>query len=86
MPPISAQTFARWMLSLQTCSEVRDHGDGRADLLGDVVDKNFLAVGSDVIEDLRSGCGDGDLLRRPELRGSIDFLDREYKEIETGSI
>ena len=63
------------MLSLQTCSEVRDHGDGRADLLGDVVDKNFLAVGSDVVEDLRSGCGYGDLLRRPELRGSIDFLD-----------
>lgn len=54
-------------LLLKACSEIRDHGDGGADLLRDVVDEDLFAVREDVVEHRGSGCGDGDLLSGAEL-------------------
>jgi hypothetical protein len=54
-------------LLLQRCPEVRDHGDGLAHLLLNPVEKEFLAVGRNVVENLWSGPVGDEPLSSPEL-------------------
>jgi hypothetical protein len=57
-----------WHLLLQPRREVRNHGDRLADLLRNPVEKKFLAIGRDVVEDLRRGPIGDQLLSHTELQ------------------
>ncbi len=67
--PVIAHKPTSWPchLLLQSCRKVRNHRDGLADLLLNSVEKKFLAVGRDVVEDLGSGPIGDQLLSRAEL-------------------
>ena len=51
-PRCGGRNYTDWavLLTLQTRRKVRDHGDGLADLLGNHIQQDFLAVGRDVEE------------------------------------
>ena len=48
-----AQTTVSNLLLLHPCCKVCYHSHGLADLLRDVVEKDFLSAGADIVEDLR---------------------------------
>ena len=68
-------------LLLQRSSEVRHHGDGLADLLRNHVEKNFFAVGRDVIKTLLAGRTHSQGLAGAELPSAVRLRDRnrEYR-------
>src|ERR1700733_2844081 len=55
-------------LFLQSRRKVRDHRDRLADLLCNPVEKKFLAVGRNLVEDLRSGPTTDKFLSSAELQ------------------
>src|ERR1035441_180436 len=71
----------QFRLLLQLRREVRHHGDGLTDLLGNLVQKDLLAVGSDVVENLRSGPVGHEGLSGAELQGAACVLYRHHKKV-----
>lgn len=74
-------------LTLQTRREVRDHGYGLADLLGNHIQQDFLAVGRDV-EEARAVAqrGGRERLSGAKLQSSVDFLYRHGKNRPGGLV
>src|SRR6202158_642598 len=70
-------------LLLQLCRKVRNYSDGLADLLRNPVEKDFLAVWRDIVEDLRSGPVADEGLRGAELQGTAGVLYRDREKIES---
>ena len=71
-------------LLLQVRGKVRDYGHGLADLLGDAVEKDSLAVGSDVVDVEGSGIVGDQGLSGSELQRAAGVLYRHGKKIEVG--
>src|ERR1700692_3965751 len=61
--------------------KVCNNGDGLADLLRNPVEKDFLAVWRDIVEDLRSGPIADEILRGAELQGTAGVLYRHREKI-----
>src|SRR5208282_1044554 len=71
------------LLVVQTSGEVRDHGDGLADLLGSLVHEESLAVRSDTIENVGGGPGGDERLSRAELEGGADGFHWDRQHVKT---
>src|SRR5208283_1017343 len=79
-------TIIRWSLAarrllLQICRKVCNHGDGLVDLLRHTDEKNLLAVGGNIVEDLGSGPGADQGLESAELQGAVRLLYRNGENI-----
>src|ERR1700676_5579530 len=68
-------------LLLQLRRKVCNYSDGLADLLRNPVEKDFLAVWRDIIEDLRSGPVADEILWGAELQGAAGVLYRDREKI-----